>query len=106
MDFSKDLPTKKVKKGELLLREDELCKFIYFIVSGCLKSQIIDKTGKEHILQFTPRVWMVIDLDSFTNGVTSSTFIEAIEPTEIRIIPKSFFKKHIKFKKRRSIGTE
>ena len=91
MDFIKDLPIKKVEKGELLLKQDEFCKFIYFVVSGCLKSYIIDKTGKEHILQFTPENWMVSDLDSFTNNVASSTFIEAIEPTEIKIIPKSFF---------------
>ena len=91
MNFIKDLPIKKVEKGELILREGELCNFIYFVVSGCLKSFIINKTGKEHILQFTPENWMVSDLDSFTNNVASSTFIEAIEPTEIKVIPKSFF---------------
>lgn len=91
MDFIKDLPTKTVEKGKLLLRKNEPCKFIYIVISGCLKSYIIDKTGKDHILQFTPENWMVTDLDSFTNNVPSKTYIEAIELTEIKMIPKSFF---------------
>ena len=91
MTFIDDLETLKVTKKTTILSEGSICKNSYFVVSGCLKSFIIDKSGKEHILQFTPENWMVTDLDSFINQATSKTYIEAIEDSELKLLPKSFF---------------
>lgn len=51
----------------------------------------MDESGKEHILQLTPENWMVTDLDSFINKVPSTTFIEAIEDSELQLLPNNFF---------------
>ena len=93
MSFTDNLNKKRITKGELLLRAGEKCLHGYFVVSGCLKSYVIDKNGKEHILQFAPENWMVSDLDSFVNDVPSTTFIEAVENTEVKLLPRSFFDK-------------
>jgi len=43
---------KFIKKGALLLQQGEICKFGCKVISGCLKSYVLDDTGKEHIMQF------------------------------------------------------
>lgn len=59
--------TKKVAKGQLLLNAGELATFGYLVINGCLKSYIIDPSGKEHILQFAPEGWIISDMDSFVH---------------------------------------
>ena len=83
--------TKQVSKGDILLNLGEIASFIYRVEIGCLKSYVIDNTGKKHILQFAPENWLISDLDSFINGKPSIIFIEAIEDSTVSIIPKSSF---------------
>ncbi len=80
---------KTVAKGEILLIQGEIAKQAFFVKSGCLKSYTIDKSGKEHIMQFAPESWLISDLESFTNQSPSMVFIEAIENSEVAIITKS-----------------
>lgn len=77
---------KKVFKGELLLKQGEVASHGFFVKNGCLKSYVVDKAGKEHILQFAPEGWLITDLDSMSNKVPSLIFIEAIEETEVAIM--------------------
>lgn len=83
---------KPITKGEILLKQGEIAKTGYFVLSGCLKSYSIDSSGKEHIMQFAPESWMITDLDSFTNQVPSLVFIEAIEDSEVLIVSIDDFK--------------
>lgn len=78
-----------VKKGEILLHEGQVAKYGFLVKNGCLKSYAIDKSGKEHILQFAPEGWLISDLDSFTNQVPSLVTIEAIEESEVSLLGKS-----------------
>ncbi|MFM7430392.1 MAG: Crp/Fnr family transcriptional regulator [Flammeovirgaceae bacterium] len=39
---------KHVKKNEWLLREGEVCKFNYFVVSGCLRLYSVNPAGIEN----------------------------------------------------------
>lgn len=71
--------TTEIKKGTIILYEGNICKNAYHVIKGCLKSYVIDKNGKEHIIQFAPEGWYISDLDSLVNGVPSKTFIDAIE---------------------------
>lgn len=81
------------EKGQVLLNKGDICKYVYYVKSGCLKSYVIDKSGKEHILQFAPENWFVSDIESLITGNPSNTFIEAIEQTEAELLPKSFLEK-------------
>lgn len=91
MDNLKISKTKKIPKGEILLRSGEIASFAYKVESGCLKSYVIDNTGKEHILQFAPEDWLIGDMDSSTNKKPSVIFIEAIEDSEVSYISTSDF---------------
>lgn len=81
--FSK---SKTISKGEFLLRPGEIAKYGFFVKKGCLKSYVIDNSGKERIIQFAPENWLVSDMDSITNKVPSVVFVEAIEETEVSYI--------------------
>ncbi len=99
MDNIKTSKTKKISKGDILLSQGDIASYGYKVKSGCLRSYVIDNTGKEHILQFAPEGWLVSDLDSFTNQKPSVIFIDAIEDSEISFISKSDFKDFSKLEK-------
>ena len=75
-----------IKKGTILLRQGEFCKFGCKVIKGCLKSYVIDDTGKEHIMQFAPEGWLITDMNSLFNHVPSNISIAAIEDSEVRWI--------------------
>lgn len=89
MESIKISKTKKILKGDILLSHGDIARFGYKVVSGCLKSYVIDNLGKEHILQFAPEGWFISDMDSFTNQKPSVIFIDAIEDSEVSFISKS-----------------
>ncbi len=82
---------KFIPKGTILLRQGEVCKFGCRVINGCLKSYVIDNTGKEHIMQFAPEGWLVTEMNSLFNHVPSSINIEAIEDSEVHWIQNEKF---------------
>jgi CRP-like cAMP-binding protein len=92
MDSLKKHTSKSISKGTILLHAGDICKAAYKVESGCLKSYVIDNTGKKHILQFAPEGWTISDLDSFINKKTSNIYIEALEDSNVSIITKSELK--------------
>lgn len=85
------LTTRKVEKGEILLRQDEVCSEVYFVLSGLLRSYTIDHAGKEHIMQFAPEEWWIGDRNSFYFNEPSLFFIDTIEDSELVILKRDFF---------------
>jgi CRP/FNR family transcriptional regulator, anaerobic regulatory protein len=85
-DFIRDLNIpKKIKKGEFFIREGEVAKWAAFVERGCLRKYVIDKKGKEHILEFLPENWWISDIDSMQHGKPCHFFVDAIEDTELLI---------------------
>lgn len=78
--------TNEIEKGGIILRPGQICNAVYRVINGCLKSYVLDKSGKEHILQFAPEQWLIADLNSFTNNLPSKIFIEAVEASKVEII--------------------
>jgi CRP-like cAMP-binding protein len=76
------------KKGTEILQAGEVSKYCFKVLKGCLKSFIIDNSGKENIIQFAPEDWWISDLDSFINEKPSELYILAIEDTEVTFIDK------------------
>jgi CRP-like cAMP-binding protein len=85
------LKSKTFKKGTVLLSPGDLRSDSYFINEGLLRYFSIDEKGKEHIIQFAPENWMVSDRNSSVFNEPSIFFIDAIENTEVLIVPSSFF---------------
>jgi CRP-like cAMP-binding protein len=64
-----------------------------FVVCGCLRTYIIDNKGKEHVIQFSPENWWVADMDSFTTGVPTQYFLDAVEDSELLLCDNISFTK-------------
>jgi CRP/FNR family transcriptional regulator, anaerobic regulatory protein len=68
------------KKGEYLLSEGQICKHLYFINKGLVKTYLL-QDGKEYIRQFAAENDFSVDLCSFLSQSTTSFFIQALEDT-------------------------
>lgn len=80
--------TRLYKKGTVLLAPGDKCQFAYRVKKGCLRSYVLDRAGKEHILQFSPEGWVVSDMDSFVYDVPATLFIDAIEDAELIVFDR------------------
>jgi CRP-like cAMP-binding protein len=85
--------SKKLSRGELLLREGEIAKYGCFVSKGCLRSYVVDNKGKEHVVQFAPENWWLTDIDSIVHKKPTLYFMDAIEPSEVLLIDFSSFQK-------------
>ena len=85
MDFETEVKSIKVKRGEVLQGAGDISKKAFRVESGCLKSYVLDSSGKEHIIQFAPENWLISDMASFFNQEPSKIFIEAIEDSNLQV---------------------
>lgn len=67
-----------LKKKQFLLQKGEYSMHMRFIAEGCLKLYNIDKTGREHILQFGIKGWWMNDLYAYLTLKPATYFIQAI----------------------------
>lgn len=78
---------KSFKRKELILKEGDTCKYLYFINSGCLRYYYtID--GEEKTGQFFFENGWYTDIESFLTQLPSQQNIQAIESCELVLIPK------------------
>lgn len=81
--------SKKLKKHKFLLNEGDVCRYIGFVNSGCLREYSIDSKGTEHIIQFAVEDWWVSDLNSFLTGLPANYNIDTLQDSEVLLIEKS-----------------
>lgn len=74
---------RKIKRRGFILHQGDVCKHVTFVVSGCVKMYAIDRTGKEHNLEFATENEWISDLSSLYAEKPGSVYIEAIEPCTI-----------------------
>ena len=86
--FSSLLRYKKVKRKQYLLEAGETDTKITFVISGCLRSYAVDKNGVEHVLQFAPPGWWIVDMRSLLLHEPARLNIDAIEESGIFYINK------------------
>jgi len=72
-----------VKKKKELLEAGEVCKYIYFITRGCLRSYFVDEKGNEHIYQIRMDNSWISDLQSFFSQSPTKYFLEAIDDSQL-----------------------
>lgn len=86
--FIEKLTSKKLKKKQFLLHENQLAKEAAFIVSGCLRSYSVDNNGLEHVLQFAPEGWWITDMYSFISQKEGYLTIDALEDSEVLLLSR------------------
>ncbi|MBT0607960.1 Crp/Fnr family transcriptional regulator [Aequorivita echinoideorum] len=89
-EISAGLHREKYDKGSILLRRGDVCKHSFFVEKGLLRSYMLDDSGKEHVIQFAPENWFIVDRSSVYFNDPSESYIEAIEDTETVWIGEHF----------------
>lgn len=82
---------KDYAKGEVLLREGEVCHYTFFVESGLLRMYSVDSGGKEHIVQFATENWLISDRSSLYFNERSSYYIDAVEDSKVLLLDADFF---------------
>jgi len=82
-ELSQRVKERKIKRKQFILQENDICRHYSFIAEGCFKMYGIDKSGKEHNLQFAAENDWIADLGSFYSEKPSKLYIEALEPAVI-----------------------
>lgn len=75
-------PTSVKKKKDVLV-PGEVCKYIYFITAGGMRSYFVDAKGVEHIYQIRLDNSWISDLESFFSQRPSKYYLEALEDTQL-----------------------
>jgi CRP-like cAMP-binding protein len=76
-----------IRKKKDLLVPGQVCKYLYFITKGCLRSFYTDSNGVDHIYQIRMDNNWISDLESFFSKSPSKYNIEALEDTNLLRIP-------------------
>jgi CRP-like cAMP-binding protein len=72
-----------LSKGQILLKEGQICRSIYFIEAGLVRS-VQNKDGKDINLHFSPEGSFVTHLKSLRTETPADYALQALEPTRIR----------------------
>ena len=83
---------KKVKRRQFLVEAGESSKYLYFVLSGCLRAYYIDKNGFEHVVSFAVEDWWMSDF-GLHSGAPSILTIDALEDSEVLYIEKDAMEK-------------
>jgi len=70
-------------KGEVLIREGQIVKKIFFVTSGCIRSYCVDKSGKEHTLLFAIKDWWISDYIAIHTDKLATLTVECLTDSTI-----------------------
>lgn len=79
------------KRNELLLREGEVCRKVYFVAAGCLQVYVIDETGNETTRDIVTENNWCSELISFGSQKPATENIRAAEPSQLCAITYESF---------------
>ena len=83
-EFTRSISSsRKLLKGDILISENQLVNKTYFVLDGCLRSYVLDSSGKEHTLQFALKNDWISDYIAIFNKEKSIQTIECIVDSHI-----------------------
>jgi CRP-like cAMP-binding protein len=77
-----------VAKKEILLKEGEVCRNIYFVNSGALRAYHTDRQDRETTIMFGVADWWITDMYSFLNQVPAIMHLDGLENSEVLELSK------------------
>lgn len=81
----------KVKKNHRLLNFGQVCQYVYFICSGCLRTCFIDEKGEEKTKYIGFERQFATALASFITQMPTAESIQALEDSELLKISQPDF---------------
>jgi signal-transduction protein with cAMP-binding, CBS, and nucleotidyltransferase domain len=88
-NFLKFCTLKTFKRRELLSKPEAMINELYFINKGIARVTILDQTGTEHTTHFALENHFIADYASFILKEPSIYSLEALEETEVVIMPRT-----------------
>ena len=87
-DFMARCYRRKFKKKEILSEDDKIIGEVYFIEKGIIRVKITDLNGTEHTVHFAIENQFIADYRAFLTREKSRYQLEAMEATEVIVLPK------------------
>lgn len=81
------------KRNELVLRQGETCKYVYFVAKGCLQVFVFDADANETTRDIVIENNWCSELISFGSQIPATENIKAVEPTELLAIDRNSFQR-------------
>jgi len=82
-----------LKRKSFYLQPGDVCKQITYVNKGCTRTYYPTEDGKEHTLYFAVENWWIGDIESFHSGEPTKYFVQALEDTQLLVMPKSGYDK-------------
>lgn len=82
-DIASFFQTIKVRKKENLLNEGQLCRYNYFVMTGCLRKYFINEKGTEQTIDFAIETWWATDTRAFDRQIKATINVQAVEQSTI-----------------------
>ncbi len=70
-------------RRHLLIGPGQTVLHQYFVLKGCLRTYMIDQSGKEHTVQFAVENWWTSDYIAYYTGENSILYVECIEDCQL-----------------------
>ena len=83
-----------LKKKEFFNRQGELCKYLAFVNSGCLRAFHTDQKGEEYTMYFAFLNWWIGDKTSFYSGAPSRLVFRLWKIAKYFVLIKKTGRKH------------
>jgi CRP-like cAMP-binding protein len=71
------------KKRDFLIKKGERVKYTFWVVSGLLKLDYEDASGKQHVVAFAMEDWWEGDYDAFFSQSSATMSLQALENTQV-----------------------
>lgn len=81
----------QVGRRDVLLREGQACRYLYFIEEGALRAFFAGPRGKEHTIMFAVSDWWITDMYCYLNQLPAMVSIEALQDTQLLQLERSRF---------------
>lgn len=88
--LSKFIPI-ETKRNQVLLKEGEQCRYVYFVAKGCLQVYVYDSEMNETTRDIIVEDNWCSELMSFGTGQPATENIKAIEPSQLLAIDRQSF---------------
>lgn len=85
------LVPRHLARQQVLVRQGEVSRYGAFVAQGCLRSFVVDKKGKEHVLQFAPENWWIADQHSLMHHEPALFSIDALEESQVLLFGPEFY---------------
>lgn len=73
----------QVKRKTNLLVEGQICKYHYYVLSGCLRKFFINDKGIEQTTEFAIETWWLTDNVAYEHQLRTEFYIQAVEDSEV-----------------------